>query len=135
MRHCLVGWWGVVLLCQCSAQPKIDNIDPDTPEHARWAVALAQGHEKFRLVFSDEFNKSGRRFGEGQDGKWTAINSYNEGTLDLEGYNAAGATTEDGSLKITASLDITVDPSKNTRFDLYRVGFCSFNVTSGETTS
>ena len=79
--------------------------------------------------------QDGRSFGEGQDDKWTAINrcsldtlvgctvpsrkprstfdqldgSYNQGTLDLEGYNANHAQTANGSLLITASLDVTVD--------------------------
>ena len=90
------------------------QIDPDTPDDALETHSLARKKSgAYKLVFSDEFMKPGRKFGEGQDPKWTAINSYNEGTLDLEGYNANGASTSDGKLHITANLDITVDPSES----------------------
>ena len=83
-------------------------VDPDTPTAALRTSSLGGG-AAFNLVFSDEFERDGRRFGQGADPKWVAINSYNQGTLDLEGYNEDQASTSGGRLHINASADITVD--------------------------
>ena len=67
--------------------PDHSDVDPDTPAAARTTTLLSNGgHDKFGLVFSDEFARDGRHFGEGRDGKWTAINAYNPATSDFQAY-------------------------------------------------
>ena len=55
--------------------PKIDNfpslIDPDTPSDQFTRTGF--DGEEYQLVFSDEFNRDGRTFYEGDDPFWTAV--------------------------------------------------------------
>ena len=56
-------------------------VDPDTPAD----VQTTQDHngDEFKLVFSDEFSKDGRRFEAGADPYWTAVDHFNPTTSDL----------------------------------------------------
>ena len=85
-------------------------IDPATPESARSILSGV-----YQLVFSDEFNTNGRKFGSGQDEHWTAINAYNFATGDFEAYVPDAVSTSDGKLRITTDKDIVLDPSGTPR--------------------
>jgi len=104
----------LAMMCVCTFGAKID---PDTPHQFRKTYDNAgNGKETYILKFSDEFEEEGRRFGGGEDGKWTAVNSYNAGTADIEGYNQRSVTTKEGKLVITASnKSIVLDPSGTPR--------------------
>ena len=64
-----------------------DFVDPDTPADAR--ITMTRDGRRYRLVFSDEFERENRTFREGEDPKWTAINSYNMATKDFQVVSAA----------------------------------------------
>lgn len=54
------------------------------------------------LVFSDEFNQDGRKFGvKDNDTRWTAEDIYYFPTQDIEVYKPSQVTTADGKAKIT----------------------------------
>ncbi|KAI5968005.1 hypothetical protein CANMA_002773 [Candida margitis] len=55
----------------------------------------------WQLVFSDEFNKENRTFGEHEDQFFTAVDLHYRATQDLEYYLPHMATTKNGSLVIT----------------------------------
>ena len=70
-----------VLVAPVASADKGCWVDPDTPEDAYTTV----GPDKlnYELVFSDEFNQAGRKFANGHDAKWTALNigdTSNKGT-------------------------------------------------------
>ena len=48
-------------------------VDPDTPDHATNMSSLVDGQQHV-LMFSDEFEVSGRSFDDGDDPRWTAMN-------------------------------------------------------------
>ncbi|KAK9710769.1 beta-glucan synthesis-associated protein [Basidiobolus ranarum] len=72
-------------------------IDPDTPKQFTTKIA---GGQNFTLVFSDEFEKAGRTFAEGNDPKWTAVDLWYWATGDMEWYSPNAVSTSDGSMKI-----------------------------------
>lgn len=74
-------------------------IDPDTPESAMTRNSVF-GKGKLRLVFSDEFNKDGRTFYEGDDPFWQAVDLHYAATQDLEWYDPDAATTLGGTLQL-----------------------------------
>jgi hypothetical protein len=74
-------------------------IDPDTPESAKTRKSALDG-STLNLVFSDEFNKDGRTFYEGDDPYWAAPNIWYGATKDLEWYDPDGVTTKDGTLQL-----------------------------------
>lgn len=76
-------------------------IDTDTPQDALTRTGF-DGNQ-WDLVFSDEFNKDGRTFFDGDDPFWTAVDIHYWPTGDFEWYDPAGATTRDGSLVLTMS--------------------------------
>lgn len=59
-------------------------IDPDTPKAAYTRTGF--DGNKYNLVFSDEFNKDGRTFYEGDDPFWEAVDMHYWATGDLEWY-------------------------------------------------
>ena len=75
-------------------------IDPDTPDWAMTRASLHDGTE-LQLVFSDEFNNDGRTFYPGDDPYWEAVDLHYWQTGNLEWYDPAAITTQDGALKIT----------------------------------
>eukprot|EP00966_Prymnesium_polylepis_P194857 4516886-Prymnesium_polylepis.1 len=108
MRTCLL----LALLRGAAAS----NVDPLTPAWARTTRLLSSSNSPpFVATFTDEFETAGRQFGEGEDAKWTAINSYNPSTSDLEAYVPSHASTVDGKLRLTVSSNITVDVSGSAR--------------------
>ncbi|KAI0660810.1 beta-glucan synthesis-associated [Cubamyces menziesii] len=75
-------------------------IDVDTPREAYTKTSWHTG-ETFELVFSDEFNVDGRTFYPGDDPYWEAVDLHYWATNNLEWYDPAAITTQDGSLVIT----------------------------------
>ncbi|EIM83185.1 glycoside hydrolase family 16 protein [Stereum hirsutum FP-91666 SS1] len=77
-------------------------IDTDTPS---WAYTKTSWHDgsELQLVFSDEFEKEGRTFSEGDDPYWEAVNLHYWETNNLEWYDPAAVTTANGSMVITLS--------------------------------
>lgn len=73
-------------------------IDPDTPKSA---LTKKDHHGKtWKLVFSDEFSKSGRTFYDGDDPYWEAMDFWYGVTRDLEWYDPDAATTNNGVLEL-----------------------------------
>ncbi|KAF7588685.1 hypothetical protein BBP40_005318 [Aspergillus hancockii] len=73
-------------------------IDPDTPATAK-TKKTADGKE-WKLVFSDEFNKPGRTFYDGDDPFHQAVDIWYGVTQDIEWYDPDAATTKDGVLEL-----------------------------------
>ncbi|KAJ9651911.1 beta-glucan synthesis-associated protein [Neophaeococcomyces mojaviensis] len=73
-------------------------IDPDTPKSA-YTKKDHHGNE-WKLVFSDEFTKSGRTFYDGDDPYMQAVDIWYGVTIDLEWYDPDAVTTNDGVLEI-----------------------------------
>ncbi|KAF2196204.1 beta-glucan synthesis-associated protein SKN1 [Delitschia confertaspora ATCC 74209] len=73
-------------------------IDPDTPKSAMTRKAHDGSTQK--LVFSDEFNKDGRTFYDGDDPYFQAVDIWYGATQDLEWYDPDAITTKDGVLTI-----------------------------------
>ncbi|KAJ2924084.1 hypothetical protein H1R20_g13016, partial [Candolleomyces eurysporus] len=76
-------------------------IDEDTPREAYTRKSYMPDTEDLVLVFSDEFNRDGRTFYPGDDPFWEAVDLHYWGTNDLEWYDPAGASTKDGTLRLT----------------------------------
>ncbi|CAM9199215.1 unnamed protein product [Discosporangium mesarthrocarpum] len=55
----------------------------------------------FELVFSDEFNRGGRKFNDGKDPRWTAVNKNDYTNAALHFYSHDMVETKNGSLEIT----------------------------------
>lgn len=83
--------------------PQIANfpsvIDVDTPSDVMTRTGF--DGEPYNLVFSDEFNKEGRTFFDGDDPYFTAVDLHYWATGDLEWYDPSAITTSGGSLVIT----------------------------------
>ncbi|KAH7392780.1 beta-glucan synthesis-associated protein-domain-containing protein [Pyrenochaeta sp. MPI-SDFR-AT-0127] len=88
-------------------------IDPDTPESAM--TRTSYDGTKQVLVFSDEFNKDGRTFYDGDDPYFQAVDIWYGATQDLEWYDPDAAFTENGT------LNLKFDAFKNHGLD-YRSG-------------
>ncbi|WVQ82374.1 hypothetical protein IAT38_004502 [Cryptococcus sp. DSM 104549] len=78
-------------------------IDEDTPE---W-VYTRKGFDgnEWTLVFSDEFEKDGRTFFEGDDPFFTAMDIHYWPTGDFEWYDPSAIHTEDGNLVLTMTQE------------------------------
>ncbi|EEH42350.2 uncharacterized protein PADG_07170 [Paracoccidioides brasiliensis Pb18] len=88
-------------------------IDPDTPQSVR-SITSSSG-KQWKLVFSDEFNKDGRTFYDGDDPFFQAVDIWYGVTQDLEWYDPDAITTRNGK------LEIRFDAFKNHGLD-YRSG-------------
>ncbi|ODV64139.1 SKN1/KRE6 family beta-glucan synthesis-associated protein, partial [Ascoidea rubescens DSM 1968] len=73
-------------------------IDPDTPE--QYLTTTSKDSLEWSLVFSDEFNKEGRTFYEGDDQFWQAADLHYAGTKDLEWFDPDAIITSNGVLNI-----------------------------------
>merc|ERR1711865_443201 len=106
----------LLVLAVCCATALSSKVDLDTPRTAHTTRdGAGKGPTPYKLVFSDEFETDNRNFAEG-DANWMALNSHNDGTADLEGYNQHAATTKGVKLRLTASNDsIVLDPSGTPR--------------------
>lgn len=74
-------------------------VDPDTPSSAY--NHTAKDGSSWTLVFSDEFNKEGRTFYDGDDPYWTAPDIHYAATTDLEWYDPDASVTANGTLVLT----------------------------------
>lgn len=100
-----------------ASAPMVDLIDPDTPDDA-CVIKMCLGDyatcdpiakapqdipkSDMILVFSDEFQEEGRKFGvKDKDPRWTAEDIYYFPTQDIEVYKPSQVTTADGKAKIT----------------------------------
>ncbi|KAK0217955.1 beta-glucan synthesis-associated [Armillaria fumosa] len=87
-------------------------IDLNTPEDA-YTISSWRDGKKSQLVFSDEFEQDGRMFYPGDDPYWEAA------TNNMEWYDPAAVTTDNGSMVITLSKK----PSHNLDYEGGRAGF------------
>lgn len=80
-------------------------IDPDTPIERTVVHSYHNPKEEYSLVFSDEFEVENRKFGDGEDQRWTALskNDYTNNALNY--YDASAVTTTAGKLNITTKLE------------------------------
>lgn len=80
-------------------------IDPDTIKSYH---IIKSNYEKdknlYKLVFSDEFNRDGRNFKDGNDPRWTAMNKNDYTNNALQYYSHDLANTNNGVLNITTIL-------------------------------
>ena len=94
-------------------------VDPDTPEAFHSTMPLTPGDTRgFELVMSDEFEKDGRMFRDGEDPRWTAIDKNDYTNDALHYYSSDNAQTVGGVLNITTEMKTKT--------------FKAFNETSGE---
>ncbi|KAI5948978.1 hypothetical protein KGF57_005041 [Candida theae] len=73
-----------------------DLVDPDTPSDA--LTLESKGGDKWKLVFSDEFNAEGRTFYDDDDQFFVAPDIHYDATKDLEWYDPDAVTTANGTL-------------------------------------
>lgn len=73
-------------------------VDPDTPDTAMTRTDIHGNAQT--LVFSDEFNKDGRTFYEGDDPYFSGVDLWYSGTEDLEWYDPDAIGTTNGTLNI-----------------------------------
>ncbi|WVQ75724.1 hypothetical protein IAR50_005354 [Cryptococcus sp. DSM 104548] len=78
-------------------------IDDDTPEWAYTRTGNDGG--EWQLVFSDEFEKDGRTFFEGDDPFFTAMDIHYWATGDFEWLDPSAVTTKDGHLVMTMTQE------------------------------
>ncbi|OWZ69788.1 hypothetical protein AYX14_04840 [Cryptococcus neoformans] len=78
-------------------------IDADTPEWAYKRTGF--DGDEWTLVFSDEFNKEGRTFFEGDDPFWTGMDIHYWPTGDFEWLDPSAVTTADGHLVIAMTQE------------------------------
>lgn len=123
-----------LLVLLSTSDIRSDWIDPDTPESARTTQSLVldknnrlrqytvarndsssltfvdKGREGkvFQLIMSDEFNIPGRKFDDGKDPKWTALDK-NDYTNDALHYYTSNnvRTNDEGELEIVAEIGDT----------------------------
>ena len=82
-------------------------IDPDTNISDKFAKSFVDGRA-YELVFSDEFEKSGRTFKDGEDPRWTSIHKDDYTNFALHYYNSDLARTNNGVLNISTIVkDVT----------------------------
>ncbi|KAF2190844.1 glycoside hydrolase family 16 protein [Zopfia rhizophila CBS 207.26] len=84
-------------------EPHLQNvrkglIDPDTPKSAM--TRKSHDGKTQNLVFSDEFNRDGRTFYDGDDAYFQGVDIWYGATQDLEWYDPDAITTKDGTLNI-----------------------------------
>ncbi|EIW68811.1 hypothetical protein TREMEDRAFT_69207 [Tremella mesenterica DSM 1558] len=78
-------------------------IDPETPMDVY--KRTGSDGEEWNLVFSDEFNKDGRTFYNGDDPFFEAVDLHYWPTNDFEWYDPSAITTQDGHLVITMTQE------------------------------
>lgn len=80
-------------------------VDPDTDNAFQSITALTEGDDRqYKLVFSDEFNKDGRTFQDGDDPRWTALDKNDYTNDALHYYKSENVITGNGVLNITTNF-------------------------------
>lgn len=88
-------------------------VDIDTPAAACSSTSQRDG-TPLKLVFSDEFEQDGRTFYDGEDARWTALESAPYSNEQVNYYNASKARTRGGKLEILCTNeDVTVASELN----------------------
>lgn len=82
-----------------SSSIRTSLVDPDTPDDALYKEN--KDGEKWKLVFSDEFNAEGRTFYDGDDQFFQGVDIWYSGTQDLEWYDPDAITTANGTMILT----------------------------------
>lgn len=77
---------------------RVSLIDPDTPQSAMTRKGV--DGRNLKLVFSDEFNRDGRTFYDGDDPYWQGVDIWYGATEDLEWYDPDALWTQGGALNI-----------------------------------
>jgi len=83
-------------------------IDADTPASA--CTVAGRGGEQLSLVFSDEFELEGRRFGDGRDSRWTAVETLPYTNKQLNVYNPHLPVTTNGFLQLPVTRRLRSAP-------------------------
>ena len=86
-------------------------VDPDTLPKDKVLRSFSDGI-KYDLIMSDEFNRDGRTFIDGDDPKWTGIDRSDDdqtssGRKSLQYYNSSNIYTANGSLIIHTTTEDT----------------------------
>ena len=79
-------------------------VDPTTPFHQIPASIEGEG---YKLVYSDEFNVTGRSFADGFDPVWTALDKNDYTNAALHYYKPEAVTTANGTLQIRTYRELT----------------------------
>ena len=103
MTGSVVQRLGVLLLLLSVSTTNASWVDPDTP--AASLAAVSHKGELYRLVFSDEFEQSGRTFHDGHDPRWTALNKDDDTNNPLHYYSHDSIQTTHGVLNLTTDFD------------------------------
>ena len=77
---------------------RVGLIDPDTPKNVMTRTSHDGTTQK--LVFSDEFNREGRTFYDGDDPYFQGVDIWYGATQDLEWYDPDAISTANGTLNI-----------------------------------
>mmetsp|Transcript_2366 Transcript_2366/g.3531 ORF Transcript_2366/g.3531 Transcript_2366/m.3531 type:complete len:605 (-) Transcript_2366:109-1923(-) len=95
----------VLLLAFSCKKVKSGWVDPDTSSKFSSTVALAPGDDReYQLVFSDEFEREGRSFADGEDSRWTAMDKNDYTNDALHFYRSDNVKTKHGKLKISTTF-------------------------------
>lgn len=110
----------VVLVCTLNPQIVFAFkgwIDPDTSADQYSAKSFSADSNQeysysYSLIMSDEFNRPGRQFKDGDDPMWTGIDKSDDdqtasGKKSLQYYNSSMITTENGNLVINTNTEDT----------------------------
>ncbi|KAJ7932557.1 beta-glucan synthesis-associated protein-domain-containing protein [Mycena leptocephala] len=81
-------------------------VDLHTPKDAYTIDSYHSPGTQLQLVFSDEFETDGRSFYPGDDPYWEAVDLHYWQTNNLEWYDPAAVTTNNGALEITLSAKV-----------------------------
>ena len=86
-------------------------VDPDTETEFKTTRSFTD-HQEYELVMSDEFNRAGRSFKDGDDPVWTGIDKSDDdqtssGRKSLQFYNHSTISTSDGHLIIETNTEDT----------------------------
>ena len=104
---------------------KCSFVDPDTEKEHRNRLIE---NKNWELVFSDEFNAEGRKFYDGYDSRWTAIDKNDNTNKALHYFNASLVETVGGALAITAIQENVTFQFYDNEKDEYRQQTKSFQV-------
>ena len=111
----MISVFCLIFVFQCIDKGFGSWIDPDTPLDTfivrpvgkSSTSSSSSSYPEYSLVFSDEFNEDGRRFDDGSDPRWTALDKDDYTNAALQYYNSKLVRTEGGSLRIkTVAEDI-----------------------------
>ena len=89
----------IVMLAVCDATLSHTWVDRDTPVSE--LASISPDGTVYELAFSDEFEADGRTFRDGDDPRWTALDSKPNGNSQVNLYNSSLAVTQGGLLRMS----------------------------------